>query len=128
RLFLYDPEWADLARRSDVGSTTQFHRITVERARSTTDLQNAHGLAVFFPEELKDVGSFLRFRIRNFSPGNRRTLSDLVVHQFFYVADLLLRQWRARKVKRQFVRSDVTALLRSVTRDHFVQRPVQQVR
>ena len=41
---------------------------------------------------------------------------------------LLFRQWRAGKIKRQFIRSDVTSFLRSVTRDHLVQRPMQQMR
>src|SRR4029077_9588351 len=95
RLFLYDPEWADLARRSDVGSTTQFHRITVERARSTTDLQNAHAISVFLAEELDDVFALFGVCIRNFSPGNRRIFRDLFVNQFFNIEHLLLRQWRA---------------------------------
>src|SRR4029077_6408500 len=90
-LFLYYPEWADLAGRPDVGSATQLHRITIEAMRYSADLQNAHCVAVFLSEKLDNVGSLLRFRVGNLGPGDSRILLDLLIHQFFYVAHLLLR-------------------------------------
>ncbi len=93
--FFHDTERPDLARRSDVGAAAELHRITVKRARRSADLQHANRVAVFLPEKLNDVFSLFRFGEWNFSPRNRRVLRDFFVHQFFDVALLLRREWRA---------------------------------
>src|SRR6266481_1983606 len=121
-------KWPDLSRRAYMGAAAELHRITVERFRFATDLQNADSIAVFLAKKLLNVGTFFRLGVRNFCPGNRRVLRDFFVHQFFHVADLLLRQCRARKIQRQFVRADITPFLRRIARNNFMQRPVQQVR
>ena len=92
-------------------ATAELHRVPVERIWRSADLQNAHRVAVFFSEELDDVFSLPYLSIRNLCPRHGRIFRNLFVHQFLYVADLLLRQCRAREIERQFVRSDIAALL-----------------
>src|SRR5437016_11021350 len=127
RFLPHDPERSDLTRGSDVGAATKLHRITVERLRFATDLQNADGIAVFLAKKLLYIGTSFHFGVRNFCPGNWRILSDFFVHQSLYVTELFLRQGRARKVERQLVRPDITSLLRRIATNDLVQRPMQQV-
>ena len=113
---------------ANVRAAAQFHRVTVQFVRRTADLHDANDVAVFVAEELLNVGTLLRFRVRNFRPRNRRVLRDFVVHQFFHVAHLLFRQRGAREIERQLLRSDVTPFLRRLATNDFVQRPMQQMR
>src|SRR6266550_1061861 len=127
RFFLYDPERTYLTCQSYVRATAEFHGVTIESFRFAADLKHAHHLAEFLAEELDNVLSFPGLRVRNFCPRYRCILSDFVVHQSFYVAHLLLRQCRARKIKRQFVRANITSLLCCIRGNDFVKGPVQQM-
>ena len=79
--------------------------------RRSANLQDAHGLAVFFSEELLDIVAFLRFQVRNFRPRNRRVLADLIVHQIFDLAFLPRSQGAAAEIEGELVRTDITSLL-----------------
>src|SRR5438132_3901581 len=128
RFFLDDPERAYLAGRPYMSATAKLHRVAVQFLWLAADLNDTDLVAVFLTKKLPDLFAFLRFRIRNFCPRNRSILSDLFVHQLFYIALLLRRERCAREVERQFVRPDVTALLCCIPRDNFMQRPVEQMR
>jgi hypothetical protein len=76
-------------------SAAKFHRVAVERAGHSTDLQHTYGVAIFLTEKLNDVFSLSRFCERNFSPRNGRILADFLVHEFFDIALLFRRERRA---------------------------------
>jgi hypothetical protein len=80
-----------------VRTAAQFHGITIERPRRPTNLQNTHGVAVFLSEELDDVASLLRFRIRDFRPRNRRVFRDLFSSPIFQHRGLFLRNGALEK-------------------------------
>src|SRR5436190_6706887 len=80
RFFLYDPKWSDLTCRSYMCAATKLHRVTIERSRRSTDLQDAHRFAVFLAKKLLNVGTFFCLGVRNFCPGNWRILRDSVVN------------------------------------------------
>src|SRR5207245_9662197 len=94
--FSHDPEWTDLTCRSDVRPSAKFHRVSIKGMRCAADLQYTDSVAVFFAEELNDVFPLSYLSLRNLCPRHGPTFRNLFVHQFLYVADLLLRQCRAR--------------------------------
>src|SRR5207248_6274667 len=61
RFFLYNPKQPDFAGRTHVRAAAEFHRVTIERARRSADLQHAYGVTVFLAEKLNDVFPLLRF-------------------------------------------------------------------
>ena len=85
----------DLAGGPDVGAAAELHGITVKRVRRSADLQHANRVAVFFTEKLNDILSLFRFVEWNFSPRNRRTVSNFFVHQLFHVVLLFRLERRA---------------------------------
>src|SRR5262249_25708268 len=89
----------DLARRSHVRAAAELHRITIQLARRSADLQDANCVAVFLAEKLNNVLPLFRIGEWNFSPRNRRAIGNLFVHQFFNVPLLLRRERRTRKIE-----------------------------
>ena len=89
----------------------KFHRVAIERFWLATNLHDAHGVAVFFAEELSDVLALLRFGIRNVRPRDLCILGDFVIHEFLHISLLFRRQRRATKIESQFLRPDVAPFL-----------------
>ena len=56
-----DAKRADVARRADMRTAAEFHRVAVQFVGRAADLHHAHKIAVFVAEELHDVGPSLRF-------------------------------------------------------------------
>ena len=111
RRFAYNFEPADLTRGMHMSAAAKFHRITVQRLRLPADLDHAHQIAVFLTEELLDIRTVLRFRVRNLRPGHRGVFRDPLIHQLLDRAELLFRERCTREIECQLVRPDVAPLL-----------------
>ena len=89
--FAEDAEQADLAGCTRVRAAAKFHGITVQQSGATTDLDDAHRVAVFVAEKLHHVLARLHVGIRNFRPAHTGILKDAFIDEFFDVANLLRR-------------------------------------
>ena len=107
RVLTHDAEQANLARRARVRAAAKFHRITVQLAPLTADLQHADGVAVFLAEELHHVLALFHVGIRNFqSTLHRRILDDAFIDQFLDIGDLRRCERCTVKIECQFVRAN----------------------
>ena len=123
-----DAKQTNFARRTGVSAAAQLHRITIQLLRLAADLDDPDGLAVFLAEELHHVFARFHLRIRYFGPAHTGVFENAFVDQFLDFGELLWRQRPAVEVECEFFGADITALLRGVPADDFVQRPVQEMR
>ena len=96
-----DAEEADLAGGPGVGAGAEFHRVAVEFSCSS-DLDDAHGVAVFVAEELHDIRTATHFGVGDLGPGYAGIFEDAFVYQFLNVAHLLRSQGGAVEVEGEF--------------------------
>ena len=89
RSFAHDPEEADLAGSTDMGSAAEFHGVSVKIFRRPANLYNAYNIAVLIAEELQDARLSLDLGIGQLVPAHGGVLKDALIDQAFHAGDLI---------------------------------------
>ena len=126
--FAEDLEAANLPGAADMGAAAEFHAVAIEGVRLAADLDHADGVAIFFAEGLHDFRAGFHVVVFHLGPEHGGVLDDAFVDEFFNVGDLLRGEGGAIEVEGQLLRAYVGTLLRGVSTDNFMQRPVQEMR